>query len=82
MGSLERMDYTVLGDAVNVAARLCAHASRGQTLVIRSTCEVAGVCDGFLVEALVPIQLKGKREPTVAYDVRPSPALQPAAPGG
>ena len=82
MGSLERMDYTVLGDAVNVAARLCAHASRGQTLVSRSTCEVAGACDGFLVEALVPIQLKGKREPTAAYDVRPSPALQPAAAGG
>ena len=82
MGSLERMDYTVLGDAVNVAARLCAHASRGQTLVSRSTCEAAGACDGFLVEALAPIQLKGKREPTVVYDVRPSPAPQPAAAGG
>ena len=63
MGSRERMDYTVLGDAVNVAARLCSHARGGQTLVTRATLDAAGEPGTFTVEALTPIQLKGKREP-------------------
>jgi adenylate cyclase len=72
MGSRERMDYTVLGDAVNVAARLCSHARGGQTLVTRATLDAAGEPGSFTVEALTPIQLKGKREPVGLYDVRGS----------
>ena len=70
MGSRERMDYTVLGDAVNVAARLCSQARSGQTLVTRATLDAAGEPGTFTVEALAPIQLKGKREPVGLYDVR------------
>lgn len=70
MGSRERMDYTVLGDAVNVAARLCSQARGGQTLVTRATLDAAGETGTFTVEALAPIQLKGKREPVGLYDVR------------
>jgi adenylate cyclase len=78
MGSSERMDYTVLGDAVNVAARLCGIAERGQTLVSQATYEALDQVDDLLAVP-VTLKLKGKRETALAYDVRMQPAVPPAA---
>jgi adenylate cyclase len=82
MGSLERMDFTVLGDAVNLAARLCSRAGRGQTLVSRATCEAVGEDADLLIEALAPIELKGKREPVQVCEVRSSSMVGLAASDG
>lgn len=70
MGSEDRMDYTILGDTVNVGARLCSLAGRGQTLLSESSYqEVAGL-DGISAERLEPIEMKGKSRRVEIYEVR------------
>ena len=43
MGSPERLNYTVLGETVNLASRLCAAAAPGQIVATRATVEASGM---------------------------------------
>jgi adenylate cyclase len=69
MGSRERMDYTVLGDPVNLAARLCSRAGPGQILLSDSSYRAIAGSSEFTVAALAPVVVKGKSEPVPVYDV-------------
>ena len=75
IGGPTRRAYTCLGDAVNLAARLCARAPDGTALV---TCELLShVRASTDVEVLPPIMVKGKTVPIEAAIVRsigPRPA--------
>ncbi|MFH1943476.1 MAG: adenylate/guanylate cyclase domain-containing protein [bacterium] len=70
MGSEERMDYTILGDAVNVTSRLCDAAGRHQTLLSESSYQRIADIDWIDTVKLDPIQVKGKPKPVQIYEVR------------
>ena len=67
IGSHETMDYTVIGDEVNVAARLCSMAPPGEVIISRSVFEEVG--EKIRVDALEPAVLKGKPDPVPVYRV-------------
>ncbi len=76
IGSKRRVDYTVLGNTVNVASRLEEKVAKPGDIVIgESTHRLIG--DKFLTEALPPLRLKGLRQVTTAYRVLRKQASQP-----
>ena len=58
IGSASRVDYTVLGNTVNVTARLEEHVAKPGTIVMGETTQAA-VADIFPTEPLGSVQLKG-----------------------
>ncbi len=69
MGSRSRFNYTVLGDSVNLGARLeGANKFYGSRILISETTAVL-VKDRFLVRKLDVLQVKGKKKPMPVYEL-------------
>jgi adenylate cyclase len=67
VGAAERMEYTVIGDSVNLAARLESAAKPEQILISQRTWErVNGL---VTVRALGALKVKGKDDAVEAYEV-------------
>ena len=67
MGASRRMDYTAIGDVVNVASRLTAHAAPEQILISADT--RADLGSALPVRALEPIRVKGKTDAIPVFEV-------------
>lgn len=65
--ALKRFDFTVIGDTVNVAARLQAAAAQNQILISAKSFEL--VKESFHCEVVGNLNLKNKKEPFMTYQV-------------
>ena len=67
VGSLQRMDFTLIGDNVNIAARLEANAPLGGVLISRSTYEQ--IYTKIKVTPAQKMKIKGKAAPVEVYEL-------------
>src|SRR5215472_13332597 len=68
IGSPRRIDYTVIGDTVNTAARLMSNAPAGKIIISQAT--AADLTEGkFVLSALSPLTVKGKSEPIKVFRI-------------
>jgi PAS domain S-box-containing protein len=67
LGSSRRMDYSMIGDTVNLAARLEGVAGPDEIIITGTTRNMLD--DSFILEQRSPVMVKGKKEPIQIFNV-------------
>ena len=73
IGAEKRADYTVVGEHVNLAARLCSSAAAGEIVIDVAT--QALIPPTISTRTLAPLKLKGFSESIPAFQVLPTPSV-------
>src|SRR5215813_7390658 len=77
IGSTAYMNYTIIGDTVNIAARLCQRARAGEMLfssALKRSLDAHGMDVG--ATPLPPLQLRGRSHPIDIYCIRRMTRMQ------
>ena len=69
MGSIGRMNYTLMGDNVNLGARLEGTNKQYMSHIIMSESTYAQVKDKVIARELDNIRVKGKNKPVLIYEL-------------
>ncbi|MBI4671605.1 MAG: adenylate/guanylate cyclase domain-containing protein [Chloroflexi bacterium] len=74
VSALGKVEYTLVGDTVNVAARISAFANNNQILTDATTARQAP--EGIVLRELSPVRVRGRKEPLAVWEARDQEPLE------